>query len=235
VYRKMAKGRCQCDPECKNPALYGSAFCKVHDKNCTRISPLSGSELQYNPDEFNKYQGIKDSNNCYAYALGYKELPKKCTKDSCNESFPQPGRASGYPSWQKVKGKQCLDITARTMGDIPGIQPAEFTDRCPIGTRKIALVTDPENDYHWYRQDSNGWWSHKPGATDVTNKDTLERPIYDPQLAARKSKDSRLDYKNFCGYLCLPLPNKVKRRKVRYTYRISRRGGLRKTRGKRRH
>jgi hypothetical protein len=221
----MAKDRCQCTPDCKRPPLEGKAFCAFHIKKCPRVAPLSGSELPYNPDEFNKYKGIKNSNNCYAYVLGYTDLPKKCTKDNCDESFPQPGRASGYPQWQKVYGKRCPDLIARVMGDIPGIKMAKFTDRCPPRTRKIAVVTDPNNDYHWYRQDNNGWWSHKPGSTDVINKDTSGRPIYDPHLAKRKSKDSHLNYKNFCGYMCLPLPDQVKRRKKRRTYRIRRKGG----------
>ena len=35
------------------------------------------------------------------------------------------------------------------------------------GEYAVLLVVDPNNDYHWYRQDSDGTWSHKPGATKV--------------------------------------------------------------------
>lgn len=36
------------------------------------------------------------------------------------------------------------------------------------GVRKIALVWGP-NDYHFYAQNSDGTWSHKPGSTAVKN------------------------------------------------------------------
>ena len=35
---------------------------------------------------------------------------------------------------------------------------------------EVYLVTS-NSDYHWYRRDSNGYWSHKPGITPVTNLD----------------------------------------------------------------
>jgi hypothetical protein len=67
---------------------------------------------------------------------------------------------------------------------------------------KAAVVTDEKEDYHFYRQYSNGYWSHKPGSTDVTNKDATGRFIYDPQLASRKYHKSSLNYRNFCGFFC---------------------------------
>jgi hypothetical protein len=95
-----------------------------------------------------------------------------------------------------------------------------FTKKCPKKMTKAAVVTDENEDYHFYRQDSNGYWSHKPGSTDVTNKDASGRFIYDPQLASRKYDNSALDYQNFCGYFCLPSKKKIKiqragRRKTR--------------------
>ena len=35
------------------------------------------------------------------------------------------------------------------------------------GEYAVLLVVDPNNDYHWYRQDSDGTWSHKPGSIKV--------------------------------------------------------------------
>ena len=31
----------------------------------------------------------------------------------------------------------------------------------------VLLVIWPNRDYHWYRQDADGTWSHKPGSTKV--------------------------------------------------------------------
>lgn len=90
------------------------------------------------------------------------------------------------------------------MGDVPGIKPSTFEAKCPKGMRKIAPVVAPADDYHFYRQDSNGYWSHKPGATEVTHLDATKRPIYDPQLASRDYPTSGLNYSEFCGYWCIP-------------------------------
>ncbi len=35
------------------------------------------------------------------------------------------------------------------------------------GGYAVLLVISPNNDYHWYRQDVDGTWSHKRGATPV--------------------------------------------------------------------
>jgi len=217
-----SKPRCQCDPTCKNPPLENSPFCAKHIRFCGRQAPLSGSEPEYDPDKYNKHKGLKEAQNCFAYALDHTHLPKtpNCTKDSCPIPYPQPGRASGYPKWSKIKGKRCPDLNARIMGDVYGAFRTSFTQKCPKGMTKIAAVTDEDQDYHFYRQDYrkdnrqdlNGYWSHKPGATDVTNLDATNRPIYDPALAARAYPTSGLNYKNFCGYMCIPVrDHKLKR------------------------
>lgn len=221
---RKAKGReprCQCSPDCPNPPLSRSPFCKAHQRHCPRQAPLSGYEPAYEPERYNRHPGIKESHNCYTYAFNYLNLPKgkKCTKESCPLPFPQPGRASGYPTWSKVKGKRCPDVLARIMGDVPGSTPSTFEQRCPERTRKIALVVDEKEDYHFYRQDAKRRWSHKPGATDVIDYDATQRPIYDPELASRYYPKSGLHYDQFCGYLCIPATKK---------HRL-RRGGSRRT------
>lgn len=234
--RKAKDGRphCQCSPDCSHPPLPNSPFCQGHQRKCVRRAPLTGSEPSYDPNQYNRHRGIKESHNCYTYAFNYLNLPKEkqCTKTSCPLPFPQPGRASGYPKWSKVKGKRCPDLLARIMGDVPGSSPAMFEQRCPAGKRKIALVADEDEDYHFYRQDSNGYWSHKPGATDVIPHDATNRRIYDPELASRYYPKSGLHYDQFCSYLCIPATRKhrLKRggtrrkapKKRGYTSRVSR-------------
>jgi len=204
--RKKVQARCQCDPKCKNPPLDNSPFCEKHLKFCPRKSPMSGSEPKFDPDLYNKHNGVKEAQNCFAYAFDYQHLPKNCTKESCSIPFPQPGLKSGYPKWSKVqnKGKRCPDLTARLFGDVPKLLRSTFEDRCPAKYSKIALVVDEDQDYHFYRQDSNGLWSHKPGATSVTGIDGTGRKIYDPKLASREYPESGLHYDEFCGYLCAP-------------------------------
>jgi hypothetical protein len=69
------------------------------------------------------------------------------------------------------------------------------------------------NDYHWYRQDDDGSWSHKPGHGVVRNVDAAGNPIDNPETAVRrnvyasqfvpaagKSVPVVTDYDVFCGY-----------------------------------
>ena len=222
---------CQCDPSCPHPPEPKSPFCRKHARSCLRRAPLSGFEPAYEPDKYNQYPGIKESHNCYTYALNYLHLPrsaKKCTKTSCPLPFPQPGRASGYPKWSDVKGKRCPDLIARIMGDVPGTVTSTFEQKCPAGKRKIAIVVDEKEDYHLFRQDKDGNWSHKPGATDVIRHDATQRPIYDPELASRYYPSSGLHYDHFCSYLCIPATknHRLKRGGIR-------RSRTKKTKGKR--
>jgi hypothetical protein len=120
-----------------------------------------------------------------------------------------------------VDGKRCPDLMARLMGDIKGIQiGVPFEKACPKGMRKIATVVDPKEDYHFYRQDQSGKWSHKPGGQPVTDKDASGRPIFDPALAYRITKDANLNYREFCGYQCVPVMKHGKR----VTFRLGRGG-----------
>jgi hypothetical protein len=203
---KKKKPQCQCSSSCKKQPLENSPFCKNHIRVCPIKSPMTGYEPTFHPDWYNKHKGIKESLNCFAYAFDWRNIPNvaRCTTRSCPIPFPQPGRASGYPKWSQVKGKRCPDILARLFGDVPHIKTTTFEKKCPPKTSKIALVVDEDEDYHFYRQDSNGWWSHKPGATDVTHLDATKRPIYNPELASRHYPDSKLDYDQFCSYLCAP-------------------------------
>lgn len=42
-------------------------------------------------------------------------------------------------------------------------------------------------DYHWYRQNPDGTWSHKPGKTEVRDWDYDGNPILDPEHSNRRS------------------------------------------------
>jgi hypothetical protein len=118
------------------------------------------------------------------------------------------------------------------MGDVPGSKLTTFEAKCPAGKRKIALVADEDEDYHFYRQDSNGYWSHKPGATDVTHIDATGRPIYDPQIASKLYPDSGLHYDQFCGYMCAPKHKKLHFKRGGHTKkRKSKRRNTRKKKG----
>lgn len=52
-------------------------------------------------------------------------------------------------------------------------------------------------DYHWYRQDADGYWSHKQGTTAVKRTDDSGMLITDPETCDRGS------YTNFVGYFAV--------------------------------
>lgn len=202
------KGQCQCSSSCKRRTLKNSSFCPVHRNKCERMSPVSGYEPDYEPAFWNEHYPLKETHNCFAYAFNVndKKQMKKCKDKDCDVPFHQPGMASGYPRFKSSKPKTCPNMMARLIGDNPNLTMSRFENKCPAGTSKIALIIDENEDYHFLRQDSNGYWSHKPGARKVTNLDASSKRIYDPALANYnyKPNDSHLDYDTFCSYMCVP-------------------------------
>lgn len=184
-------------------------FCRTHAKSCPRISPLSGYEPFFEPARWNEKKELRETHNCFAYAMNVHD-PKQvqaCLQDpQCNVPFHQPGSASGHPRFSSQRLKTCPNMVARLLGDNPAMKLTKFQDKCPAGTSKIALVVDPDEDYHFYRQDKGGMWSHKPGGMPVTEFDSHGKKIYDPALCGRNydSPSSKLNYDVFCSYMCVP-------------------------------
>jgi hypothetical protein len=217
--RKITKtgrsGQCQCIQTCTNPSLPGQHFCKYHMSKCPRSSPLSGFEPVYDPHMWNKTRALRETHNCFSYAMNIND-PKqtqKCMDDSeeCEAPFHQPGSPAGYEHFSSKKIKTCPNMVARILGDNPDISMTTFESRCPVNTSKIALIVDPKEDYHFLRQDSNMLWSHKAGAQPVKNIDAGGSTIWGPQLAFMnfKMNNSMLNYSVFCAYLCVPRAKKL--------------------------
>lgn len=133
----------------------------------------------------------------------------KCKKkgEYCSAPFHQPGSAAGYAGFSNSTPKTCPNMLARIFGDNPTITMTDYSAKCPAGYSKIALIIDASDDYHFLRQDSNGYWSHKPGARSVTNVDARGHLIWDPRLANydyTAAGDGTLNYDIFCSYMCVP-------------------------------
>jgi hypothetical protein len=212
--RKIKKtgrpNQCQCDKTCSRPALKGKPFCIEHMRGCKRESPLSGCEPHYNPLHWNKRKSIRETHNCFSYAMNVNDPKqiKKCddSVDDCEAPFHQPGSAAGYSRFDSKRAKTCPNMVARILGDNPNLKMTKFESRCPVNMSKIALVVDPREDYHFLRQDSNHFWSHKAGARPVKNIDAKGHLIWDPSLCDLnyKSDNGVLNYTTFCGYMCVP-------------------------------
>ena len=158
----------------------------------SNFSPLSGSELEYNPKIWNRDSSIKESHNCYTYALG------KIVKGL--DSKAQPGYASGFDHIED-QDYDCKSFRERLKKDSPGSYLEKHDDACLPGFYKVFLALDPKNDYHWYRQDKSKYWSHKPGSTDVINTDADGKKISNPLKSNRNFKHR--NYYKPCFFACI--------------------------------
>jgi len=122
---------------------------------------------------------IQPYNNCYNYGTNYR-----------TNTFAQPGRAAGaqYASLTCAAVKPAA--VADALIDDPGAD-----NKCPNEGHLVALVVGPGYDYHWFRKGRNGYWSHKPGGTPVTNLDNSGATIPDPRTADRGP------YTDFCTFM----------------------------------
>ena len=136
--------------------------------------------------------------NCYAYALKLSVDPK--TGKPFKER-PAPGSFSGNriekKDLKKVDVKK--EIIDRVVTDCAALDlTIEEVDSnayvCQDGEWLIALAFAPDSDYHWYRKDDDGTWSHKPGITAISRVDKSYNIIYDPKECDRG------EYYEFMGY-----------------------------------
>ncbi len=135
-----------------------------------------GNAPAYNPGPWNAQPTVWN-NNCYNYA-----------NNQITNTFAQPGRASGVPMTAMSCGGVLPSATADGLRAVPNFQAS-------TAGWYVALVIWPGRDFHWYRQDSHGCWSHKPGPTAARNTDNSGLQIADPQFCDRGP------YANFCTYM----------------------------------
>lgn len=133
----------------------------------------------YNPAIWN-IPTVQPYNNCYNYANNH-----------ATNTFAQPGRATGHQATVMA----CSHVSPAAISDGLRVTPNFST---PLGSGAgwyVALVVWPNQDYHWYRQDSVGCWSHKPGQTAARNVDNAGEAIGDPRTC------NRGPYTDFCDYM----------------------------------
>ena len=130
-------------------------------------------------------------NNCYDYST---DLP--------SDHFAQPGYAAGaivMPYYgMPWEPPTCQNTASYAGADGLTVRPdgAQSIGHC---RHTVALVIQPDTgafdgDFHWYRLDRDGTWSHKPGRTTVRNVDNSGDVITDPRIADRGP------YTEFCGF-----------------------------------
>jgi|GEM_PF-3333116 len=135
----------------------------------------------YEPWYWNDGSTVQYNNNCYNYSNNRR-----------TDTFAQPGRASGA-MYTSITDSE---VSRGAISD--GLEPTTAWGVSSSGKTKIALVIWPGADFHWYRQDSDGLWSHKPGGTQATNVDSSGALITNPETADRGP------YTEFVGYFFTP-------------------------------
>ena len=146
---------------------------------------------------------IQNRHNCYDYSFDVVD-PAQAKPEA---RFHQPGGTKNLSGrLYRRDGRTCKNVAALIKRDVPDLRRSTFRRRCGRGYSKIALTVDPNTDYHFYRQDRDGYWSHKDGENPVKRYDANGAPIWNPQKAARDYRPNglRLNYTKFCGFYCAP-------------------------------
>lgn len=132
----------------------------------------------YNPGFWNNNATTRARNNCYNYA-----------SNRVTNTFAQPGRGAS----SIYRALTCAEVSRASLAD--GLRRR---GNCFPASEKprylVALVIWPGRDFHWYRKNHGGSWSHKPGSTAARNTDNSNRVITNPETC------NRGPYTQFCGY-----------------------------------
>jgi len=146
----------------------------IHDDKCKKCEY---EVSQFNPGFWNT-PAVQPHNNCYNYARDWR-----------TDTFAQPGRAHGAQTFTW----QCNTVSTAAMAD--GLKKrCDCLPQSEWPRRLMALVIDPNVDYHWYRHQRGGFWGHKPGGTAARNVDNSNVIVTNPETCDRGG------YTDFCGY-----------------------------------
>lgn len=178
-----------------NPVMFEDQNGNVFKYNSNyKVSGTFEKSVSYSPSTWNNNR-LKNA-NCYAYALNIYA-------NGFNNKL-QPGNISGTtynnrpePTWEdSIINALYADL--KKMSEQLNYQSGKYLSAWnwwyagPVygSGYDIALVTGYDYrgyfiDYHWYRKDSNGRWSHKPGYDTVRDYDNSGNKIYDPSKANR--------------------------------------------------
>ncbi len=139
---------------------------------------------KYEPSIWNDGDGVQYNNNCYNYGC-----------DIQTNTYAQPGAAHGIFLTQA--DMNCQAVTNGAITDALVLVNCDEGCGCSECRHQVALAIWPGVDYHWYRKDRDGRWSHKVGGSPATNLDNSDNLISDPRTCDRGN------YTVFCGCFCV--------------------------------
>lgn len=141
---------------------------------------VSGFEPTYEPHVWDS-QNVGHA-NCYSYATNNAKYQNK---------KPIPGN--------NIKDYTC-DELEKSLSRSHLLYKSNENTPCRTGFSKIYTSISPHEDFHLYRQDIDGSWSHKRGIYPIEKVDASNNPIIHPHLADKNYSDRVY---NNCGYYCL--------------------------------
>jgi len=145
------------------------------------------------------WQAVSSTQQQEIVGLGDWLEVMKAVEEYKEGSFPQHLAKQVFGAYVRVI-KKCaeldglIEIADSSQIILASLQP-------PQGHSLVALAFwfDPDGpDHHWYRLDTTGCWSHKPGQTQVRNVDSSRQLIYDPRTADLKPY-------TFCCFYYVPV------------------------------
>lgn len=163
--------------------------CAVGLSGCSAYKPAS------NPEPYSNQA------NCYAYAMKLENDPRT---GAPFQRKPQPGEFSGnrliardlHGGSETVKSNINKKVSADAK--VLNLNYTEVNSADHIaksGNWVVALVYATDgSDYHWYRRNDDGTWSHKPGSTPIISWDASGHTITDPATCDRGIYDGFLGY-----------------------------------------
>lgn len=131
----------------------------------------------------NKWKNVICDTNCYAYALN-SLYPEK----SSSNTLYYVGAFSGYKFNQYCTSEELLERLFADF-DFLGLKIGEstFDAVIPKDSYKICFLSS-EDDFHFFRYDKQGFWSHKSGWSSLPTNKYCGQIITNPNIA-RKNYD----------------------------------------------
>jgi len=150
--------------------------------------------LYENKKEFEEHR----NNNCYTYAINQPVNPYTDKPYEYYE-YCQPGFLGGKgiePDYSY--DERLVELAKKDLKNL-GYKLIKSSFKGYIDDKncwKVAFCYG-DNDYHWYRQNKDGTWSHKWGEEKVKYKDENGKIIRNPETCNRGK------YKYFGGYFLI--------------------------------
>ena len=156
----------------------------------------SGYELEYNEELWNEFSVLNNA-NCYGYALNIQVKPG--TNELWNS--PQPGQAAGNVLPDSAASTVITHVELDSAVLNFTFEAIEKYAKCDPGCYKVALVIANGTDFHWYRQNTDGTWSHKFVERQASREDGAGQVIYDPEYANHDySNDGGANYDDYIAF-----------------------------------